>query len=125
MNVEIDVQNGAVLADGLVIWSVGEPAPVPERRVSVNYLNLTADFVIAEEDVGVVATFIFDEEEFPDSILTSRLVKRFVKKNRAVPVMASLSFAVVRFSWGVITFRVDPKQGDMYMRIGTAGAIPR
>lgn len=124
MNIEIDVENGIVLKDGLPIWAVGEAAPAPEYRVSVSYLNLAADLVIAEEDVGVVATFIFDEEEFPDSILTSRLVKRFVKKNRIVPVMRSQAFAIVRFSWGAITFRVDPRQGDMYIRVGAAEAIP-
>lgn len=124
MKVEIDVENGVVLKDGLPIWTVGEAAPAPEYRVSVSYLSLAADLVIAEEDVGGVATFIFDEEEFPDSILTSRMVKRFVKKNGIVPVMQSRAFAIAKFSWGAITFRVDPRQGDMYMRIGTVEAIP-
>jgi hypothetical protein len=123
MNLEIDVLDGRILEDGKLVWKIGEPVPVPTSLRSVLFLDLAARLVIAEgEGPGGVATVIFDEEEFPDSILTSRMVKRFVKKTGILPIMDGLAFAEARFPWGAISFRVDPRQGDMYIRIGGPNA---
>jgi hypothetical protein len=118
VNLEIDVLTGRVLVDGKVVWTAGESAPVPQSGRPVRYLDLTARLVIGEaEGKGVVAAVLFDEEEFPDSILTSRMVKRFARKTGVLPDMENRPVAVARFPWGLIEFAVDPKQGDLSIMV--------
>ncbi|SEK30119.1 hypothetical protein SAMN05216359_101348 [Roseateles sp. YR242] len=118
MNLEIDVLTGRVLVDGKVVWTAGEPAPVLQSGQPVRYLDLTGRLVIGEaEGKGVVAAVLFDEEEFPDSILTSRMVKRFAKRTGVLPEMQNRPVAVARFPWGLMEFAVDPKQGDLTMTV--------
>ncbi|RZI55589.1 MAG: hypothetical protein EOP37_27550 [Rubrivivax sp.] len=112
MNLDIDVTTGRVLIDGKGVWAPGEPVSPSES--SVRYLDLSARLVIAEEEGhGVVAAVLFDEEEFPDTIVTSKIVKRFAKKTGVSPEMVARPLALARFPWGEIEFSVDPKQGDL------------
>lgn len=114
MNLDIDVATGRVLVDGKVVWDAGTPTAQPQDGHPVRYLDLAASLVIAEEEgKGLVAAVLFDEEEFPDSILTSRIVKRFAKKTGITPEMLARPMALARFQWGEIEFSVDPKQGDL------------
>lgn len=124
MNLEIDVLTGGVLVDGKVVWTACEPAHAPQSGCPVRYLDLTAQLVIGEaEGKGVVAAVLFDEEEFPDSVLTSRMVKRFAKETGVLPDMENRSVAVARFPWGLIEFAVDPKQGDLSILVQGASAL--
>ena len=112
MNLDIDVTTGQVLIDGKGVWVPGTPVSASER--SVRYLDLPARLVIAEEaGHGLVAAVLFDEEEFPDSIVTSKIVKRFAKKTGVRPQERARPVALARFPWGEIEFSVDPKQGDL------------
>lgn len=74
MNLEIDVVDGRVTVDGVAVWPAdGLDAAALEKR-SVCYLDLAAKLVIAEDaGRGPTAFVLFDEEEFPDSILTTRM----------------------------------------------------
>ncbi|HEY1395448.1 hypothetical protein [Roseateles sp.] len=114
MNLDIDVVAGRVLVDGKVVWETAAPKAQPNDGRPVRYLDLAASLVIAEEEgKGVVAAVLFDEEEFPDSIVTSSIVKRFAKKTGITPEMVARPMALARFPWGEIEFSVDPKQGDL------------
>ncbi|WP_343637030.1 hypothetical protein [Roseateles sp.] len=114
MVLEIDILKGRVLVDGMAAWSAGDGASALEDERVVRCLDLDAILVIAEEEgKGVVATVLFDEEEFADSILTSSIVRRFAKKTGVTPEMVSRRMAQARFSWGRIEFSVDPRQGDL------------
>lgn len=124
VNLEIDVLTGHVLVDGKVVWTAGQSAPVLQSGHPVRYLDLPARLVIGEaKGKGVVAVVLFDEEEFPDSILTSRMVKRFAKRTGVLPRLQNRAAAVARFPWGLIEFAVDPKQGDLSIMVQGAAVL--
>lgn len=120
MQIEIDLVQGIVRLNGGRLWTVGED--VADRRLEwrVRNLDLPATLVIVKADGNASsAAILFDEEEFPDSILTSRMVKRFAKKSGVWPTSTHRARAVARFPWGQISFSVDPRQGDMSIGIST------
>ncbi len=118
MVLDVDVLNGCVTVDGVVVWKADAPnAPAQEVR-PVRCLDLAAKLLMGSRAGGEDSVFVlFDEEEFPDSILSTRMVKRFVKKTGVEPEMIGRSHALARFPWGEIEFSVDPKQGDLSIAI--------
>lgn len=112
MNLQINVIDGLIAADDRVLWRSGESGARALERSPVMWLDLSAQLVVDTRDGKPVAFVLFDEEDFPESILTTRMVKRFVKKTGIQPEMIARSWAVARFPWGEIEFFLDPKQGD-------------
>ncbi|MFX1683022.1 hypothetical protein PV762_27775 [Mitsuaria sp. CC2] len=118
MNLEIDLIDGLVSVDGEVAWRIGALNPPVLVGRPVRYLDLPAKLVIDAGAGSEQAVFVlFDEEEFPESIHTSRIVKRFAKKTGITPELVARSQAVSRFPWGEIEFSVDPKQGDLSIAV--------
>lgn len=104
--------------NGQRLWTLGEHMAASHARRQVRYLDLPATLVIVQEErQASSAAMLFTEEEFPDSILTSRMVKRFAKKSGVWPTSMHRARAVARFPWGQVSFSVDPKLGDMSMAI--------
>ncbi|WP_431257463.1 hypothetical protein ACQ86G_22880 [Roseateles chitinivorans] len=118
MNLEIDVIDGLVAVDGKAVWRAGAPNAQPSDWRPVRCLDLSAKLVIDARDGRAPAAFVlFDEEDFPASILTTQMVKRFARKTGVEPEMIALSRAVARFAWGEVVFHVDPKQGDLSIEV--------
>ncbi|ANH67312.1 hypothetical protein [Mitsuaria sp. 7] len=118
MNLEIDVIDGRVTVDGKLVWQAGALGVAGLEGGPVRYLDLSAKLVIDARSGRAPAAFVlFDEEEFPESILTSRMVKRFVKKTGVEPEMAAQSRAVARFPWGEVEFYVDRRLGDLSIEV--------
>ena len=65
----------------------------------------------------VAAFVLFDEEEFPETILASSVVRRFVEKTGVLPEQIANARGIASFPWGNIEFFVDPKQGDLSMEV--------
>ncbi|ALV07794.1 hypothetical protein [Roseateles depolymerans] len=124
VNLEIDVLNGRVLMDGNAVWAADGALRGQDRKRPIRCLDRSGELLIGEsQNAGTVVTILFDEEEFPDSILTSSIVKRFVKKTGVLPVEGSRASAVATFPWGTVAFWVDPKQGDLSITVaGLRGA---
>lgn len=80
-------------------------------------LGLSAKLIVDTRDGRSVAFVLFDEEDFPESILTTAMVKRFVKKTGIQPEMIAKSRAFARFPWGEIEFYVDPRLGDLSIEV--------
>ncbi len=120
MQIEIDLAQGIVRLNGDRLWTVGEDVAASRSQWRVRYLDLPATLVIVKEEGQTSsAAILFDEEEFPDSILTSRMVKRFAKKSGVWPTSTHRARAVARFPWGQVSFSVDPRLGDMSIGIST------
>lgn len=97
MQIEIDLAQGIVRLNGGRLWTVGEDVADSRLEWQVRYLDLPATLVIVKADGNASsAAILFDEEEFPDSILTSRIVKRFAKKSGVWPTSTHRARAVAR-----------------------------
>lgn len=122
MVLDIDVLKGCVAVDGVVRWQAGaRNPPAPEAR-PVRCLDLAAHLVMEARTGREVAVFVlFDEEEFPETILASSVVRRFVQKTGVVPEQIANARAIAIFPWGNIEFFVDPRQGDLSMEVRGRG----
>lgn len=112
MKLEINVIDGFVAADDQVVWQSDASGPLSPEPSPVMCLDLSAKLIVDTRDGKPVAFVLFDEEDFPESILATLMVKRFAKKTGVQPEMMAKSRAFARFSWGEIEFYVDPKMGD-------------
>ncbi|OWQ48363.1 hypothetical protein CDL60_07245 [Roseateles noduli] len=66
MTLEIDVIDGRVTVDGVLVWRAGAPGVASLEGRPVRYLDLSAKLVIDARDGRQPAAFVlFDEEEFP------------------------------------------------------------
>jgi len=110
---DIDVLKGCVAVDGGVVWQSGASGPAALERSPVTCLDLSAKLVVDTRDGKAAAFILFDEEDFPESILTTLMVRRFTRKTGVQPEMIAKSRAFARFPWGNIEFYVDPKVGDL------------
>src|SRR6185436_16168289 len=91
MNLEINVIDGVVAIDGDAVWRAGTPNAQSAEGRPVRYLDLSAKLVIdARDGRSPAAVVLFDEEDFPESILTTQMVKRFARKTGVEPEMIAL-----------------------------------
>jgi len=113
MNLEINLIEGLITAGGEVVWQSGASGQSALERSPVTCLDLSAKLVVDTRDGKAVAFILFYEEDFPESILTTPMVKRFTRRTGVEAEMIAQSRALARFPWGDIEFYVDPKVGDL------------
>jgi hypothetical protein len=118
VNLEIDVSNGCVSVDDKVVWQAGALNPPSPEGLPVRCLDLPARLVIdARAGAASTAFVLFDEEDFPETILGSSIVKRFARKTGVMPEQIANARAIAGFPWGEIEFFVEPKQGDLSIEV--------
>lgn len=147
MDVKFDLSSGAILVDGSVLrldsdGGLNDPMRDMAFELKVTpdgsrewrfaekctTLNSHASMVIQANAMGIRSvSFLFDDIIFfSNSVLESKIIKRFDKKYNLTVTSSSRTVAVAGpFEWGAVRFFYDHKQGDLSLCFDYLAGLPR